>query len=80
MSVESDLTIRAAMLARSAPENWKEFLGALANYTNQQSQNCIQSPLETLPVAQGRAQNAAHVYGLLANCLSSADKLEGKRK
>ena len=79
MTVESDLAMKAAMLARNAPDSWKQFLGALQDYSSQQIQNCIQSPLELLPVTQGRAQATARLYGILAECLTSADKIEGKR-
>ncbi len=80
MSAENDLTMAAARLARIAPEGWKHLLGALQVYSSQQIQNCIQSPLEELPRAQGRAQATARLYGLMADCLPSADKIEGKRK
>jgi hypothetical protein len=77
---DRELILRAAELARTAPRSWKEFLGALSNYTDHQKNNCIQSPLDQLPVAQGRAQLAAHLHDLLTNCISSADKFEGKNK
>lgn len=80
MNAERDLILAAARLARSSPECWKHFLGAFRAYADQHRDNCIQSPLVTLPVAQGRAQLAAQLNGLLADCLMSADKLEGKRK
>jgi hypothetical protein len=80
MTGDRELILKAAELARSAPRIWNEFLGALSNYSNQQKDNCIQSPLEQLPVAQGRAQLAAHLHGVLATCIQSADKIEGKRK
>lgn len=77
---DRDLILTAARLARSAPENWKMFLGALAKYTEDQRDNCIKSPLEQLPVAQGRAQACTHLLALLVDCLTTADKIEGKRK
>lgn len=77
---DRDLILKAAELARSAPRAWTEFLGALSRYSDQQKDNCIQSPLDQLPVTQGRAQLAAHLYGLLATCTQSADKIEGKHK
>ena len=80
MSAESDLTLKAALLARNAPESWRQFLEAFQAYSSQQIQNCIQSSLENLPVAQGRAQSTARLYGLLAECLTSADKVERKRQ
>lgn len=80
MNRDRDLIIKSAILARSAPKAWDEFLGALSHFTNTQKDNCIQSPLEHLPVAQGRAQLAAHLLEVLAGCVQSADKIEGKYK
>jgi len=77
---DKDLILNSASLARRAPEEWQRFLGALAKYVEVQRNHCIASPLETLPVAQGRAQACTALYALLAECLSSADKIEGKRK
>jgi hypothetical protein len=80
MSADRELILAAARLARSAPEGWKQFLGAFQMYTNSQRDNCVQSPLDILPVTQGRAQCAAQLLGLFADCLSKADAIEGKRK
>lgn len=80
MSPEHALILAAARLARTAPESWKQFLGALSDFSSQQITLCIQSPLEELPRTQGRAQATARLYGLMADCLASADKIEGKRK
>lgn len=80
MNADRDLILAAARLARSAPEGWQQFLGAFQSYANQQRDNCVQSPLDLLPVTQGRAQCAAHLQGLFAECLSKADQIEGKRK
>ena len=77
---DRELILRAAALARTSPRSWTEFLGALSNFTDQIKNDCIQSPLEQLPVAQGRAQLAAHLTALLANCIPSADKIESKSK
>lgn len=80
MTGDRELILRAAELARSAPRNWNEFLGAFQHFTDQIKNDCIQSPLEHLPVTQGRAQLAAHLLTMLTNCLASADKIEGKKK
>ena len=80
MTTETELTLAAARIARSSPDAWDRFIAAFQAYSSQQIQNCIQSPLELLPVAQGRAQTTARLYGLLSECVSSADKIEGKRK
>jgi hypothetical protein len=77
---DNDLIREAARLARSAPANWDRFIEALKAYSSQSVQNCIQSPLDELPRAQGRAQATARLYGILSDCIASADKLEGKRK
>lgn len=80
MTVENELVLAAARIARTSPDAWGRFIAAVQSYSSQQITHCIQSPLELLPVAQGRAQATARLYGILAECLSSADKLEGKRK
>jgi hypothetical protein len=80
VSPENDLILAAARLARTAPENWRLFSEVFSAYTSNQISNCVKSSLEELPRAQGRAQAVAHLYGLLSDCLASADKIEGKRK
>jgi hypothetical protein len=80
VTVETDLITAAARIARSSPDAWDRFVAAVQAYSSQQITHCIQSPLDLLPVAQGRAQATARLYGILAECIASADKLEGKRK
>jgi hypothetical protein len=80
MASDETLILAAAKIARTAPGDWKQFLGAFQEYSSKQISNCVASPLDELPRAQGRAQATAHLYGLLAECVSSADKIEGKRK
>jgi hypothetical protein len=79
MSAENQLIIAAAVLSRINPQPWAGFMRAFVTYNQYLTSNCIQSPLDNLPVAQGRAQATAHLFELFANCLSSADKLEGKK-
>ena len=74
---ENALVIEAARLARSSPGSWDRFLGALRAYSDSVSNNCIQSPLEELPRAQGRAQATARLVAVLSDCVKSADKIEG---
>ena len=74
------LIMKAAYLARTAPEAWQHFLGALSQYNETQRDNCVSSPIEQLPVAQGRAQATKHLLGLLADSQSMADKIERKSK
>ena len=77
---DRDLIIAAAKLARSAPENWQQFLGALEQYSNTHITNCIQSPLEALAQNQGRAQAIAALQKLLRDALKTADQIEVKNK
>lgn len=53
---------------------------AVSAYNEQQRENCIRSPLDVLPVLQGRAQMLGQLFELLADCVAAADKIEGKRK
>ena len=80
MTPEEEVVLASARLARTAPESWRQFLGAVSTYSNAQTANCIQSPLEELPRAQGRAQATLRLLALMADCLASADKIESKRK
>jgi hypothetical protein len=77
---DRELILRAAALARSAPRQFTDFLEALSAYSDYVTQNCIQSPLQELPRAQGRAQQAALLHGILADCIKRADQIEGKKK
>lgn len=76
---DRELILASAKLARSAPENWQEFLGALDAYTQQQISNCISSPLEALAQNQGRAQSMVALQKLLRDCLKAADHMERKK-
>ena len=77
---DRELILKAAALARSAPEDWKQFVGALSAYTDVQISNCISSPLEALPQNQGRAQACVAILRSFRECLKTADQIEGKRK
>jgi hypothetical protein len=74
--MDRDLILAAAKLQRTAPESWKEFLGAFEDHTNKTRDNCISSPLETLPLNQGRAQACVALLKVLRDCLSLADQIE----
>lgn len=77
---DRDLILKAAALARSAPEAWKQFLGALASHTEQSRSNLVASPIDTLPVLQGEARACTRLLSTLETCLQMADKIEGKSK
>jgi hypothetical protein len=67
----------AAQLSRVAPEAFADFLRATQTLSTKQTTHCIQSPIEHLPVAQGRAQLAVRLAALLADCRQLADKHKG---
>lgn len=77
---DRDLILRSATLARSRPQEWSEFLAAFKEYTDVQRERCVSSPLDTLPVAQGRAQNCAALLRLFQECVQNADQIQEKRK
>ena len=79
LTAEDQLTMRAAELARSSPENWMRFLESFEQCAARAYEKCVQSTLEELPRSQGRAQAAAHIHGLFRDCLASAAKIEGRK-
>jgi hypothetical protein len=80
LSINNNLIVAAAKVARVDPEAWRAFLGALSVYNEVQRTMCIMSPIETLPVAQGNARAVAQILGLLEDCQNVADKIERKAK
>jgi len=73
-----ELVLTAAAVARYAPTEWSRFVGAFTSYSQEQVVNLMQSTLEELPRSQGRAQIAAQLQGIMAECLQMANKLEPK--
>lgn len=71
------LTQKAAALARVAPEYWREFLVAFADFTEHHRDNLVKSQLPDLPVNQGRAQMLSILTDILSD---SADKMNKKEK
>lgn len=76
---EDNLTLRAAALARVAPEFWNEFLGAFALYNDSIKDMVVTAPLAELPVCQGRAQATRHLTSVLAGAVANASKLESRK-
>lgn len=71
-----DLTQKAAALARKAPDQWRDFLAVLAEFTEHHRENLVNSQLADLPVNQGRAQILATLQKKLENCLVDAEKMK----
>jgi len=74
------LIVASAALARRAPEEWLDFLAAFKNYTDTRRDQCVSSPVDTLQVAQGRAQQCVSLLRLLEECVKTADQITEKRK
>ena len=77
--MDDELVMAAAELRRNAPEGFQKFLEAFRAYTNKTKDECISSPIDTLPVAQGRARGCAAILRMLDDCLTLADKREKKK-
>lgn len=79
-SAERDLILKTAVLARSAPEKFEDFIAALRAHTDALKDVCVMSPLEMLQVNQGRAQATAALLKTLSEALKKADELERSPK
>lgn len=74
------VALRAADVARRAPDEWGRFLQALQDLTNHRRDECVSSPADVLFISQGRAREAASLLRMLENALKTADQITGKRK
>ena len=80
MTPEQNLIVAAARVARAAPESWDEFVRAHHAYEWDMAQRVVMSPPDMLVVNQGRAQGAAGVGRLLADCRKTASAMEEAKK
>ena len=76
MQPKEELILKAAILARNAPEQWRDFVEALRKHNEVHRDNLVKSPMNELPVNQGRAQMATNLLGMLATCVETADKMK----
>lgn len=77
---DRDLILKTASLARMAPQEWSDFLAAFKQYTDTRRDQCVSSPVDTILIAQGRAQQCASLLRLFEECLTTADQIQEKRK
>ena len=77
--MKDNLTVKAASLARSSPNEWREFLAELAVYCQNRVTECVQSPIEMVHVAQGRAQQCTSLLALLNDAVKNADRLADRK-
>ena len=80
MTVDQDLIVAAARLARASPESWDEFLRAFHLYSWDQANLLVAAPPDMVHIAQGRAQGVAAVGRLLDKCRETASSMEANKK
>lgn len=78
--IVKQIALRAATVARRAPEEWGELLEALKNLTTHRRDECVSSPADTIFISQGRAREAASLLRMFETCLKTADQITEKRK
>jgi hypothetical protein len=71
---DSILTVPAARLALAAPREWEEFLKAFAAASAERANQLVNSSLEEMPRAQGRAQQCNLHLATLTNCVKDANE------
>lgn len=77
---DRELILKSASLARRSPEEWSDFLAEFKKYTDARRDQCVSSPVDTVLVAQGRAQQSVALLRLFEECLKTADQITEKRK
>ena len=77
---DRDLILKSAAVARRSHQEWSDFLAALKSYTDTKRDQCVSSPVDTLQVAQGRAQQCVALLRLLEDCVKTADQITEKQK
>lgn len=77
---DKELIIAAAQLAQTAAGSWEKFLAALRAHNAAVTNQLVSSPIEVLPVAQGRAKHAQELLTTLENCRTVAEQIEKGQK
>ena len=77
---DRELIFTSAAIARRAPEEWSDFLAAFKSYTETRRDQCVSSPVDTLQVAQGRAQQCVSLLRLFEDCVKTADQITEKKR
>ena len=80
MHEQEQLQNKAANVARLAPREWGEFVVSLQAYVEVQRSNLVKSPLQELPVNQGRAQLGTTLALLLRDCVANDDTTRKGKK
>lgn len=80
MTISRDFYLRAAALARTAPENWTGFLAELKLVSDQSKDQILDVPLDQTLVAKGYALACRDILNAMTNCKILAGKIEASRK
>lgn len=75
MRPDQELIVKAAGLARAAPQAWSEFILAMNKFATAGAMLCVASPPEQLQRMQGRAQQCAEITTLFEDAVKSADRV-----
>jgi hypothetical protein len=67
----------ADQLRRIAPQEWSEFLAAFNELSDRERSKILSSPIEQLPIVQGRAR-MCHDLSELFEASKSADQMKEK--
>ena len=76
---QKDFILAAAALSRSAPAQWDAFMLELKAYADRKRDDCVQATVDTLQVAQGRAQAVSGILKEMTEARANSDKIEGRR-
>lgn len=74
------IALRAASVARRAPEEWSTLIEALHHLSNHRRDELVSSPADNVYIAQGRAREASSLLRMFETCLKTADQITEKRK
>ena len=79
MASDAEFILKAANLARSAPQAWREFLEEFAKYAERSRNDVVSAPPDKIFVAQGHAQRCDMLLRDLRDCIAKADQVAKAR-
>lgn len=74
-STQTELQLKAADMRAVDIRRWDEFLAVLEKHSHETAIAMVNSPVDGLEGAQGRAKHAAELVKLLRDAPSTAEKL-----
>ena len=80
LNLEKELIMKTAMLRRTAPHEFDEWVAVLQQYSSDVARQCVQAPPDHLHRIQGRAQQCEDLTTLFVNACKTADRVEERAK